>query len=98
MRSKLGSSRLFLLHLMALGQANCEVFSINLERSSKSRGEVYRTGDMYKQEVIQYLDKKGIDKDLFDQCYELCAGRINHLKKLTSNLIDKRLPFDGVVP
>jgi len=50
---------------------------------------------MKKQEVFEFLSKRGVSSDLYEKCYQLTGGRINHLKQLTANLIDKRLSFEG---
>jgi hypothetical protein len=50
---------------------------------------------MKKEEVFEFLSKRGVSTDLHEKCYQLTGGRINHLKKLTENLVDKRLPFEG---
>lgn len=50
---------------------------------------------MKKQEVFDFLSKRGVSSDLYEKCYQLTGGRINHLKKLTANLIDKKLSFEG---
>ena len=50
---------------------------------------------MKKQEVFEFLGKRGVARDLHEQCYNFTGGRINHLKKLTANLIDKGLSFEG---
>ena len=50
---------------------------------------------MKKQEVFEFLSKRGVPSDLHEKCYRLTDGRINHLKKLTANLIDQRLSFEG---
>ena len=50
---------------------------------------------MKKQEVFEFLSKMGVSSDLHVKCYRLTNGRINHLKKLTANLIHHRLSFEG---
>jgi hypothetical protein len=50
---------------------------------------------MNKQEVFEFLGKRGVASDLHAKSYDLTGGRINHLKKFTANLIDKGLSFDG---
>ena len=50
---------------------------------------------MKKQEVFEFLSKSGVSSDLHEKCYQLTGGRINDLNKLTANLIDRRLSFEG---
>jgi hypothetical protein len=50
---------------------------------------------MKKQEVFEFLSKRGVSSELHEKCYQLTGGRINDLKKLTANLIDRRLSFEG---
>jgi hypothetical protein len=50
---------------------------------------------MKKQEALEFLSKWGVSSDIQEKCYEMTGGRIDHLKKLTVNLIDKRLSFEG---
>jgi hypothetical protein len=50
---------------------------------------------MNKQEVFEFLGKSGVAIDLHEQCKNFTGGRTYHLKKLTANLIDKGLSFEG---
>ena len=50
---------------------------------------------MKKQEAFDFLSRRGVSSNLHEKCYQLAGGRINHLKMLTANLIDKKLSFEG---
>lgn len=68
---------------------------LKLARHSISRADFYRIGDMKKQEAFDFLSRRGVSSNLHEKCYQLAGGRINHLKMLTANLIDKKLSFEG---
>jgi len=53
------------------------------ERSSWSRcGQIIEIGDMSKEEALQFLELRGLNKELITRSYELVGGRIIHLKDI----------------
>ena len=62
---------------------------------SASRAQEYRIGDLNRDEVFDFLNKRGVSQDLHVKFYNVTGGRINHLKIMTSDFIDKRMTFDG---
>lgn len=50
---------------------------------------------MKKQEVFEFLSKRGVSSDIHEKCYRLTGGRINHLKLFVSEMVGNRLAFEG---
>ena len=50
---------------------------------------------MKKQEVFEFLSKRGVSSDLHEKCYKLTGGRINQLKLFVSEMVDNGLSFEG---
>ncbi|KIX01032.1 uncharacterized protein Z518_10098 [Rhinocladiella mackenziei CBS 650.93] len=58
-----------------------------MERSSWSRrGEIIEIGDVSKEEALQYLKLRNIDKERAAQIYHLVGGRMIHLKFIADKL------------
>jgi hypothetical protein len=59
-------------------------------RSSWSRsGDVIEIGDVSKEEALEYLNLRNIDKELAARIYRLTGGRMMHLKDVADEIARK---------
>jgi len=63
-------------------------------RNSRARGKVFRVGDMTEDEVMHYLQVRGIKDNDKEHVFDLLGGRMLDLANFTSELI-RGVTFNG---
>ena len=66
-------------------------------RSAWSRaGDIREIGDVSKEEALQYLELRNIEKEQAAQIHELVGGRMIHLKRIADTLKDGKSTLQGM--